>query len=118
MRFTLGRVVHFYYVITLICITSLFAIGVKHYWEVGLLNTEYVSNLYDGTSKVKAVKERNDIDELKKTADADQIKDASRILARLEIDIKDLKNIKSIDDKSELNNQLKKTKESLVSLQN
>ena len=66
MRFTLGRAVHFYYVTVLVAITTLFAYGVKHYWDTGLLNVDYVSNLYDGTSKVKAVKERNDIDELKK----------------------------------------------------
>lgn len=65
MRFTLGRVVHFYYFFILLAVTSFFTFGVKHYWDVGLLNTEYVSSLYDGTSKVKAVKERNDIVELK-----------------------------------------------------
>ena len=92
-------------------------LGVKHYWDVGLLNTEYVSNLYDGTSKVKAVKERNDIDELKKLVDADQVKDSNRVFLRLESDVKDLKNIKSIDEKSDFNEQLRKTKEALTALQ-
>lgn len=117
MRFTLGRVVHFYYFFILLAVTSFFIFGVKHYWDVGLLNTEYVSNLYDGTSKVKAVKDRNDIEELKKLVDADQVKDSNRIFLRLESDIKDLKSIKSIDEKSELYNQLKKTKEALATLQ-
>jgi hypothetical protein len=117
MRFTLGRVVHFYYLFILLAVTSFYIFGVKHYWDVGLLNTDYVSSLYDGTSKVKAVKERNDIEELKKLVDGDQVKDANRVFLRLEADIKDLKNIKSIDEKSELNNQIKKTKEALASLQ-
>jgi len=64
MRFTLGRVVHFYYVAVLVAMTGLFLYGAKFYWDSGLLNIEYVSNLYDGTSKVKAVKDRNDIDEI------------------------------------------------------
>jgi len=65
MRFTLGRVVHFYWITVILGLIVLFAYGAKFYWSNGLLNIEYVSNLYDGTSKVKAVKERNDIDELK-----------------------------------------------------
>jgi hypothetical protein len=117
MRFTLGRVVHFYYFTVLLAVTGFFIFGVKHYWDVGLLNTEYVSNLYDGTSKVKAVKERNDIEELKKLVDADQVKDSSRVFLRLEQDIRDLKNIKSIDEKSDFYDQLKKTKEGLTALQ-
>ncbi|MBP9679863.1 MAG: hypothetical protein KBD76_00540 [Bacteriovorax sp.] len=94
MRFTLGRVVHFYYVFVLMAMTGLFVYGAKFYWSSGLLNIEYVSNLYDGTSKVRAVKERNDLDEIKKFVDGDRIKDANRIFKRLEQDIQDLKSIK------------------------
>lgn len=97
MRFTLGRVVHFYWMIVILGLIVLFAYGAKFYWSSGLLNIEYVSNLYDGTSKVKAVKERNDIEELKKFVDGDRIKDANKIFLRLEADIKDLKSIKSIE---------------------
>ena len=104
MRFTLGRAVHFYYVAVLVAITCLFAYGVKHYWDSGLLNIDYVSNLYDGTSKVKAVKERNDIEELKKFVDGDRIKDANKIFTRLESDIKDLKDNRIKTLKSEAAN--------------
>jgi hypothetical protein len=95
----------------------LFIFGVKHFWEVGLLNTDYISNIYDGTSKVKAVKERDDISELKRLVDADQLKDAQKLFSRLEADTKNLKNIKSIDDNSDLARDLKKTKEAIVLLQ-
>ena len=117
MRFTLGRVVHYYYLFILVAVTAFFLYGIKHYWDVGLLNTEYVSNLYDGTSKVKAVKDRNDIEELKRLVDADQLKDAHRLFGRLEADMKDLKNIKAVDEKSALSRDLKKTKDELVALQ-
>ncbi|MBC7714158.1 MAG: hypothetical protein H7177_12515 [Rhizobacter sp.] len=117
MRFTLGRAVHFYYVTVLVAITCLFAFGVKHYWDTGLLNIDYVSNLYDGTSKVKAVKERNDVEELKKYVDADRIKDANKIFNRLEADIKDLKAIKSTDDKSNFDANLHAVKQSLIGFQ-
>lgn len=117
MSFTLGRAVHFYYVAVLVAITSLFAYGVKHYWDTGLLNIDYVSNLYDGTSKVKAVKERNDIDELKKFVDGDRIKDANKIFTRLETDIKDLKSIKATDEKSNFDESLRQVKASLVAFQ-
>ncbi len=115
MRFTLGRVVHFYYVAVLVAITALFAYGVKYYWASGLLNIEYVSNLYDGTSKVRAVKERNDIDEIRKFVDGDRIKDANRIFARLESDIHDLKSIKSTEGSFEENT--KKVKTDLINFQ-
>lgn len=117
MRFTLGRAVHFYYVSVLVAITCLFAYGVKHYWDTGLLNIDYVSNLYDGTSKVKAVKERNDIDELKKFIDGDRLKDANKVFARMETDIKDLKAIKATDDKSNFDENLRQVKASLVAFQ-
>ena len=117
MRFTLGRAVHFYYVTVLVAITTLFAYGVKHYWDTGLLNVDYVSNLYDGTSKVKAVKERNDIDELKKYVDGDRIKDANKLFKRFESDIKDLKAIKVPDEKSNFDDNLKEVKNSLISFQ-
>lgn len=117
MRFTLGRAVHFYYVAVLLAITCLFAYGVKHYWDTGLLNIDYVSNLYDGTSKVKAVKERNDIDELKKFVDGDRIKDANKIFSRLEVDIKDLKSIKATDDTSSFDQNLRVVKNSLIAFQ-
>ncbi|QDK40563.1 hypothetical protein DOM21_03665 [Bacteriovorax stolpii] len=117
MRFTLGRAVHFYYVTVLVAITALFAYGVKHYWDTGLLNIDYVSNLYDGTSKVKAVKERNDVEELKKFVDGDRIKDANKVFSRLETDIKDLKSIKSTDDKSNFDENLRQVKSSLVAFQ-
>lgn len=117
MRFTLGRAVHFYYVTVLVAFTALFAYGVKHYWDTGLLNIDYVSNLYDGTSKVKAVKDRNDIDELKKFVDGDRIKDANKVFARLETDIKDLKAIKSTDGNESFDENLKQVKASLVAFQ-
>lgn len=117
MRFTLGRAVHFYYVTVLVAVTTLFAYGVKYYWDTGLLNIDYVSNLYDGTSKVKAVKERNDVDELKKFVDGDRIKDANKIFVRLESDIQDLKSIKAIDEKSSLEDNLKTVKSSLIAFQ-
>lgn len=117
MRFALGRAVHFYYVTVLVAITCLFAFGVKHYWDTGLLNVDFVSNLYDGTSKVKAVKERNDVDEIKKFVDGDRIKDANRVFARLESDIKDLKTIKSTEDKANFDESLKTVKQSLIAFQ-
>lgn len=117
MRFALGRAVHFYYVTVLVAITCLFAYGVKHYWDAGLLNIDYVSNLYDGTSKVKAVKERNDVDELKKFVDGDRIKDASKIFARLESDIKDLKTIKATEESANFDENLKTVKQSLIAFQ-
>lgn len=117
MRFTLGRAVHFYYVAVLVVITGLFGYGVKHYWTTGLLNIDYVSNLYDGTSKVKTVKERNDIDELKKFVDGDRIKDANKIFARLEANIRDLKTIKAIDEKSGFGDSMKAVKASLITLE-
>ncbi|MBY0413647.1 MAG: hypothetical protein K2Q18_05760 [Bdellovibrionales bacterium] len=117
MRFALGRAVHFYYVTVLVAITCLFAYGVKHYWDTGLLNIDYVSNLYDGTSKVKAVKERNDVEELKKFVDGDRIKDANKLFARLEMDIKDLKTIKATENKDQFDQNLKQVKDSLIAFQ-
>lgn len=117
MRFALGRAVHFYYVTVLVAITCLFAYGVKHYWDIGLLNVDFVSNLYDGTSKVKAVKERNDVDEIKKFVDGDRIKDANRIFARLESDIKDLKTIKATEGNENFDEHLKTVKQSLIAFQ-
>lgn len=117
MRFTLSRAVHFYYVTVLVAITCLFAYGVKHYWDTGLLNIDYVSNLYDGTSKVKAVKERDDVDELKKYVDGDRLKDATKIFNRLGADIKDLKSIKATEDTSNFDGNLRLVKQSLVAFQ-
>jgi mRNA-degrading endonuclease YafQ of YafQ-DinJ toxin-antitoxin module len=117
MRFTLGRVVHYYYVIVMLALTGLFGYGVKYYWESGLLNIEYVSNLYDGTSKVRAVKERNDIDEIKKFVDGDRIKDANRLFTRLDQDIRDLKSIKPAGEKNTFEDNTKKVKIELANLQ-
>ncbi len=114
MRFTLGRVVHFYYVFVILAMTGLFLYGVNYYWTSGLLNIEYVSNLYDGTSKVRAVKERNDIDEIKKFVDGDRIKDANRIFNRLDQDIHDLKSIKPTGDKTTFEDNTKKIKADLI----
>lgn len=117
MRFTLGRVVHFYYVFALLAMTGLFVYGAKYYWDSGLLNIEYVSNLYDGTSKVKAVKERNDIDEIKKFVDGDRIKDANKMFNRLQDDIHDLRSIKPLPEKSTFEDNQKKVKAELVNFQ-
>lgn len=117
MRFTLGRAVHFYYVAVLVLITGVFTYGVKHYWDSGVLNVEYVSNLYDGTSKIKTMKERNDLEEIKKYVDGDRIKEANQVFSRLETDIKDLKSIKSTTEISGLDEQLKQIKQSLVAFQ-
>lgn len=117
MRFTLGRVVHFYYVVVLCAMTGLFAYGVKYYWDSGLLNIEYVSNLYDGTSKVRAVKERNDLEEIKKFVDGDRIKEANKVFARLEQDIQDLRSIKPADDKAIFEENTKKVKIGLTNFQ-
>jgi hypothetical protein len=117
MNFTLGRVVHFYYVIVLVAITSLFAYGVNYYWNTGILNIDYVSNLYDGTNKVKSVKERNDIEELKRFIDGDRLKDANKVFSRLEADIKDLKLIKNTDEESNFDERLREVKSALVGFQ-
>lgn len=116
MRFTLGRVVHFYYVIVLMTITGFLAYGAKYYWEVGPLNIDYVSNLYDGTSKVHAVKERGDVEEIKKFVDGDRIKDANRLFSRFEQDIRDLKSIKS-GDQTTFDENTKKIKAGLSNFQ-
>jgi len=117
MRFTLGRVVHFYYVAVLVGVISLFAFGVKYYWENGLLNIDYVSNLYDGTSKVKAVKERNDLEELKKFVDGDRIKDANKIFQRMEGDVRDLKSIKTTEAVPQFDENMKNVRQSLIEFQ-
>lgn len=117
MRFTLGRVVHFYYVAVLVAMTGLFVYGAKFYWDSGLLNIEYVSNLYDGTSKIKAVKERNDIDEIKKFVDGDRLKDAHKLFTRLESDIVDLKAIKPVGEQSTFDDNFKKVKAQMVNFQ-
>lgn len=117
MRFTLGRVVHFYYVVVLCSIIGLFAYGAKYYWDTGLLNIEYVSNLYDGTSKVNAVKERNDLDEIKKFVDGDRIKEANRVFTRLEQDIQDLRSIRPADNKTTFEENTKKVKIGLTNFQ-
>ena len=119
MRFTLGRVVHFYYVAVLLALSGLFIYGAKYYWQSGLLNIEYVSNLYDGTNKVRTVKDRNDIDEIKKFVDGDRIKDANRIFARLDSDIHDLRSIKSTaSEKSSFEENTKQIRTSLSNFQN
>lgn len=117
MRFTLGRVVHFYYVAVLVAMTGLFVYGAKFYWDSGLLNIDYVSNLYDGTSKIKAVKERNDIDEIKKFVDGDRLKDAHKLFTRLESDIVDLKAIKPVGEQSTFDDNFKKVKAQMVNFQ-
>ncbi len=116
MRFTLGRVMHFYYVVVLLSLTGLFTYGAKFYWDAGLLNIDYVSNLYDGTSKVHAVKERGDIDEIKKFVDGDRVKDANKLFKRLEQDIRDLKSIKP-GDKNTFDENTKKVKYALTEFQ-
>ena len=116
MRFTLGKVVHFYYLTMLILTLSLFAYGAKYYWESGLLNIDYISSLYDGTNKVAQVKDRNDIEELKKYVDGNRIKEASKIFTRLEVDIKELKAIKSTEN-SEFNENLKQMKSMVETFQ-
>lgn len=117
MRFTHGKVIHLYYFTALIAITAMFAYGIKYYWEIGLLNIDYVSTLYDGTSKVKAVKERNDLEEIKKFIDGDRIKEANKLFTRLETDIKELKAIKGIDEKSLFDEKMRVVKQSLVAFQ-
>ncbi|MFA6236586.1 MAG: hypothetical protein WC635_04590 [Bacteriovorax sp.] len=117
MRFTLGRVVHYYYVIVLCAMTGIFAYGAKYYWDAGLLNIDYVSNLYDGTSKVRAVKERNDLDEIRKFVDGDRIKEANRVFHRLEQDIQDLRSIKPADSKTSFEENTKKVKIGLTNFQ-
>jgi hypothetical protein len=107
---------HFYYVVVLLSLTGLFAYGAKFYWDAGLLNIDYVSNLYDGTSKVHAVKERGDIDEIKKFVDGDRVKDANKLFKRLEQDIRDLKSIKP-GDKNTFDENTKKVKYALTEFQ-
>ncbi len=117
MRFMHGKIMQIYYFVALVAITSMFAYGIRYYWDIGLLNIDYISTLYDGTSKVKAVKERNDLDEIKKFIDGDRIKEANKVFARIEEDIKELKSIKGVDEKSLFDEKTRIIKQSLVSFQ-
>jgi hypothetical protein len=116
MKFTLNRVVHYYYLLVLVLMTSAFGYGVFHYWSIGTLNIDSISGLYDGTNRVKVVKDRNNIDEIKKFVDSDRIKEAQVSFTKLDQDIKDLKVIKSIEDQS-FEENYKKLKDSIVELQ-
>jgi hypothetical protein len=118
MKFALNRVVHFYYLLTLVVFASVFSYGVLHYWKSGILNIEFVSGVYDGTNKVKVVKDRNDLEEIKKFVDGDRLKDASKLNLRLEQDIKDLKFIKNTEDNKNFEENNSKFKSVLVGLQN
>jgi hypothetical protein len=117
MKFTLNRVVHYYYLTVLILITATFGYGIYSYWNSGILNIDFVSNLYDGTNKVKLVKDRNDLDELRKNVENDRFKEALKVMNRIEVDIRDLKSIKTIEDQSSFNNNYTKIKTSLTSMQ-
>lgn len=117
MKFTLNRVVHYYYFTVLLAMTALFSFGVFHYWGSGLLNIDFVSNLYDGTNKVKTIKDRNDLDDIKKLVEGDRVKDATKIVARLDQDIKDLRAIKSTDSIQGFDTNYNNLKTSIHSLQ-
>lgn len=116
MKFTLNRVVHFYYAAVLIALTSAFSYGVFHYWGTGTLNIDFVSSLYDGTNKVKAVKDRNDVEEIKRLVENDRVKDAQKVLSRLDLDIKDLRLIKNPEEVNSFNENYTKLKNSLTAL--
>lgn len=118
MKFTLNRVVHFYYLSVLVLFTSLFSYGVFKYWSAGILNIEFVSNLYDGTNRVKIVKDRNELDELKKNVDNDRIKEAMKVIGKIDQDIKDLKSIKSTEELKNFNENYAKLKTTVTNLQN
>lgn len=116
MRFTMNRTLQYYYVLALVGGVSLFSYGAYHYWKQGPLNVEYVSALYEGTSLVDGVKKRNDVEELKKYVDGDRIKDALNVIERMDGDLKDLENIKAIDEDSSFNTNYQKVKASVSSL--
>jgi len=117
MKFTMNRAVHYYYLSVLVVFTALFGYGIFTYWSGGILNVDFVSNLYDGTNKVKLVKDRNDVEEIKKNVENDRYKEASKILSRIDSDIKELKVIKSTDERKTFNENYEKLKTSLTGLQ-
>ncbi len=117
MKFTLNRVIHYYYLIALIIFTSLFAYGFYTNWKSGILNVDFISNLYDGTNKVQIVKDRADLEEIKKHVENDRIKEAMKLVSRLEGDIRDLKLIKNTDSNSSFSSNFDKLKSSISALQ-
>ena len=118
MRLTFEKTLQVFYLSTLLIFTGLFAYGVKYYWQNGLINTEYVSNLYDASNRVKSVKDRDDARELLKYINGDRLKEAQLKFKRIESDVKDLKLVKSIDSGNPLEAELKKISAELNNIQN
>lgn len=118
MRLTFEKTLQVFYLSTLLIFTGLFAYGVKYYWQNGLINTEYVSNLYDASNRVKSVKDRDDARELLKYINGDRLKEAQLKFKRIESDVKDLKLVKSIDSGNPLEAELKTISAELNNIQN
>ena len=114
MRLTFEKTLHVFYLSTLLIFTGLFAYGVKYYWQNGLINTEYVSNLYDASNRVKSVKDRDDVRELLKYINGDRLKEAQAKFKRIESDVKDLKLVKNIESGNPLESELKKISAELL----
>jgi len=118
MRFNPSKILHAYYLVAMIAIATLFAFGVSHYYKSGILNIDFVSSVYDGTNKVKIVKDRADLDEIKKFVDGDRLKDALKVINKLEQDIKDLRLIKSTKDQDQFDENFNLLKQNVTQLQN
>jgi hypothetical protein len=99
-------------------ITSVFSFGAYHFWQNGVLNSEYVSSLYDGSNKIKIVKDRNDLDDLKRLIEGDRTKESNKVLSRLEQDIKELKLIKNTKEYKSFDANFESLKNISMNLQN
>jgi len=117
MKNSFLRISQMYYLSAITLLLALFSYGAFYYYKAGVLDTEFVSYLYDGTNRVKILKDRNDIDNIKKYAISDRHVEAQEILEKLNLEIKDLRTIKEIDNREEFNNNLSSLKESLNELQ-
>lgn len=117
MSFSTGRSLQYYYGSVIILMAIAIIAGAIHFWNNGILNIDYMSSLYEATNMVKAAKDRNDIIEIGKYVDADQIKDANRAFLRIETDVKSLRPIKSTLDVLMFDTSFNTVKQNLITLQ-
>lgn len=116
MEFKFSKSVHFYYATVMVVLMVMVGIGITHYWTNGPANMENISSVFEATLKVDDLKKRKDIANIYSLIGNDRVRDAVKVLERLELDINSLNKVQDLEDFTSLKKDLVTSKSSLNKL--
>lgn len=116
MSSNFGKSLQVYYLTVLVLFTSALGFGAHFYWKNGAANIEGVTAVFEATTQIDEIKNKNSLKEIKTLVESDRVRTSILKFDQLSKDVKELNNVEEVESYDSLKSSLVDARNSLQSL--